>query len=128
MTTTISTGWRFTAAEPEHRRGGSAVELSVVDPEGTAAAVAHVDIADCTHQGRLSVRIGPRRPPAGVLGQLVRLVGALAGDRGARTLQVHYDPDSELAAQVMAASGLEWTVHEACEGNTAVAPITVSPG
>ena len=83
MTTTVtSTGWRFTVDEPDERRGGTGLTLRAVDARG-AAAEAQVEIADCTHQGLLSMRIGPVMPPAGVLGRLARLAGSMAAEHGA---------------------------------------------
>jgi hypothetical protein len=123
MTTTVaSADWRFTADEPDDRRGGTGLTVRAVDARG-AAAEARVDVAECTHQGRLSMRIGPVVPPAGVLGTLVRLGGSMAAEYGARTLHLHFHPDNELAAEVLAESGLQWTVHEGCEGDTAVAAL-----
>jgi hypothetical protein len=120
--TATTQSWRFTPWSPRDEAEPS-VGLSVEDGGGTMAAVARVDIAPRTGRGRLTVRLGPGRPPPEVIGRLVRLVGAIAANAGARSLHVDFDPDSADATEVMAASELDWNVRSCGDHSVADASV-----
>jgi hypothetical protein len=100
-----------------------------MDGEGCIAAVARFDgrgasdVSDASDAVDLGLQLGPVRPPLAVVGELVRSVAALAADAGAERIAVDLDPECRFAANVLAASGLDWQIRPTCRGAVAEARI-----
>jgi hypothetical protein len=117
--------WRIVPFEshmdPARRCGALAAE----DAQGRTAAVARFD-GPATGDTRveLSLQLGPVRPPAEIVGELVRSAAALATEAGANRFEVDYDPVCGFARDVLAASELAWQVRES--GDRALAEIALA--
>lgn len=84
--------------------------VATVDAAGRTAAVADLYGPASCDWVELSLQLGPERPPAEAVGELVRVAAGLAADAGADRVIVELDPARRLLREVVAASGLDWRV------------------
>jgi hypothetical protein len=126
MDASLRAAWRIETLVTPACPGRRWAAIRAVDSEGATAAVADLYGPATCDWVELSLQLGPERPPADVLGELVRVAAGLAATAGADRLIVDLAPAHRLLREAVAASGLDWRV--VTTDDTACAELALAGG